>query len=152
MDVRQKQICVIEFLKAEKLQPIDIYKRLVNVYGGKTIDISTVRKWVCRFQSGDRDMMEKPCSDRPSTATNQENEARLNKFIQSNWRITVNQMSTELGVSVGAVIKLIPSLVYSRRCARWIPRVLTPEQKDYRVPVSLELLKRYEAKGDAFLN
>ena len=80
MDVRQKQRCVIEFLKAEKLQPIDIHKRLVNVYGSKTIDISTVRKWVCRFQSGDRDMKEKPCSGRPSTATNQENEARLNSF------------------------------------------------------------------------
>ena len=60
-------------------------------------------------------------------------------------------MSTELGVSMGAVEKLISSLGYSKRCASWMPRMLTPEQKDHRVTVSQEFLKRYEAEGDAFL-
>ena len=61
-------------------------------------------------------------------------------------------MSTELGVSVDAVKKLITSLGYSKRCARWVPRMLTPMQKDDWVTVSQELLERYEAEGDAFLN
>ena len=137
MDVRQKQRCVIEFLNAEEVHPIDIHKRLVNVYGGKIVDVSTIRRWVRCFQSDDRDVRDKPRSGRSSTAINEKSEARLDEPIKSNRRITVNKMSTELEVSVGAVGKLISSLGYSKRCATWVPRMLTSEQKyHHRVIVS----------------
>ena len=57
MDVRQKQRCAIEFLSAIEEQSIDIHKCLVNVYGGETGDVSSVRRWVGRFRSGDTDVM-----------------------------------------------------------------------------------------------
>ena len=84
MDVCQKQRCVIEFFNAE-VQPMDIHKRLVNVYGGKAVDVSTIRRWACCFQSDDRDVSNKLCSGCPSTATNEENEAHLDELIKSNW-------------------------------------------------------------------
>ena len=56
MDVRQKQRCVIEFLHAENIEPINIHRRLVNIYEADAVDVSTVRRWVRRFQSGDRDV------------------------------------------------------------------------------------------------
>jgi hypothetical protein len=43
--------CVTEFLHAEGNAPIDIHWR--NVYGNLTLDVSTVRRWVVRFRSGD---------------------------------------------------------------------------------------------------
>ena len=61
-------------------------------------------------------------------------------------------MRTELGVSMGAVEKLISSLGYSKKCARWVPQMLTPKQKDHWVTVSQKLLKQYEAEGDTFLD
>ena len=103
MDICQKQRCVIEFLNAEEVQPINIYKCLVNVSGGKTVNVSTVRRWVCHFQSGDKDVSNKYCSGHPSTATNEENETCFDELIKSNWQITVNKVSTELGVSLGWV-------------------------------------------------
>jgi hypothetical protein len=51
MEVRTKQGYFIEFLHA----PIDIYRRLMNVYGDLTVDASTVRLRVERFSSGDND-------------------------------------------------------------------------------------------------
>ena len=66
-----------------------------------------------RLQSRDRDVIDKPRSSRPSNATSEENEAHLDKFIKFNRQITVSEMSKELGVSVGAVEKLISSLGYS---------------------------------------
>ena len=81
MVVRQKQRCVIEFLNAEEVQPINIRKCLVNVHGGEIINVSTVRRWVCCFQNGDRDVRDKPCSGYPSMAINEENEARLDELI-----------------------------------------------------------------------
>jgi hypothetical protein len=53
MEVRMKQMCVIEFLHAEKIAPNDIHRRLLNVYGDQTVDTRTVRRWVARFSSGD---------------------------------------------------------------------------------------------------
>ena len=94
----------IEFLRAE-VQPIDVHKSLVKVYGGETTNVSTIKRWVCHFESGARDATDKPRSRRPSTAIYKENEAHFDKLIESNWRITVNDMSTKLGVIVGAMEK-----------------------------------------------
>ena len=46
----------------KKVAPTDIHWRLLNVYGDQTVDVSTVRQWVVRFNSGDTDMKHKPCS------------------------------------------------------------------------------------------
>jgi hypothetical protein len=56
VEVRTKQRCVIEFLHAEKIAPIEIHRRLLNVYGDQTVDVSTVRRWVLHFSSGDSDV------------------------------------------------------------------------------------------------
>ena len=47
-DVRIRQRSVIEFLTAEGEMPIRVHKRLKNVYGDATVDVSTVRRWVRR--------------------------------------------------------------------------------------------------------
>ncbi len=59
MDMHQKQRCIIEFLHAEKIEPINIHQRLVYVYKADAVDISTVRRWVRWFLSGDRDVSDK---------------------------------------------------------------------------------------------
>ena len=68
MKVCMKQRCVIEFLHAEKIAPNDIHRCLLNVYGDQTVDVSTVRRWVARFSSGDSDVKDKPRSGRSCTA------------------------------------------------------------------------------------
>ena len=68
MEVRMKQRCVIEFLHVAKIAPNDIHQRLLNVYGDQTVDVSTVRRRVARFSSGDGEVKDKPRSGRPCTA------------------------------------------------------------------------------------
>jgi len=53
MEVQMKQRCGIESLNAEKMAPIDIHQYLLNVDGEQTVDVSTVRRWVVHFSSGD---------------------------------------------------------------------------------------------------
>ena len=52
MEVCMEQRCVIQFLQAEKMAPIDIHQHLLNIYGDQTMDVSTVRWWVVYFSSG----------------------------------------------------------------------------------------------------
>ena len=49
-DVRFKQRAVIEFLTAEKVPPIEIRRRMQDVYGDQCVDVSTVRRCVRRFK------------------------------------------------------------------------------------------------------
>ena len=78
MEVRMKQMCVIKFMHAEKkIAPNNIHRRLLNVYGDQTVDVSTVRRWVARFSSGDSDVKDKPRSGRPCITVTPRNEERL---------------------------------------------------------------------------
>ena len=140
METRQKQRCVIEFLHKEGNAPIDIHRRLQKVYGADAVDASTVRRWVRRFQRGESDVEDKARSGRPHTATTPENEARLDGLIRADRRLTVNEMREELGVGVSAVETMLSSLGYSKVCARWVPRMLTQDQKDRRRDVCQDWL------------
>ena len=110
MEVRMKQRCVIEYLHAEKIAPNDIHRRLLNVYGDQTVDVSTVRRWVARFSSGDSDVKDKPRSGRPCTAVTPRNEERLDQLIRANGRITTRELCTELNIGCNAM---------ERRWQRW---------------------------------
>lgn len=44
------------WIPPEKIELIKTNQRLLNVYETDAVDISTVRRWIRRFQSGDRDV------------------------------------------------------------------------------------------------
>jgi hypothetical protein len=68
MEVRMKQRCVTEFLHAKGKAPNDIQWHLVNMYGDQTVDVSTVRRWVVCFSSGNSDVRDRPHSGSPGTS------------------------------------------------------------------------------------
>jgi transposase len=103
MEVRMKQRCVIEFLHAEKIAPNDIHQRLLNVYGDQTVDVSTARRWVACFSSGDKYVKNKPRSGRPCTAVTPGNEERLDQLIRANRRVTTRELCTELNIGFSAL-------------------------------------------------
>jgi len=43
---------VTEFLHAKETVPTDIHWHLLNIYGDKIVDVSTVRRWLVCFSSG----------------------------------------------------------------------------------------------------
>jgi len=142
MEVRMKQRYVIEFLHAEKIAPNDIHRRLLNVYGDQTVDVSTVRRWVVRFSSGDSDVKDKPRSGRPCTAVTPRNKERLDQLIRANRRITTREMCTELNIGCNALEAMVATLEYRKVCAMWVPRMLTQEHKEHRMQVCQDLLNQ----------
>ena len=85
IEVRMKEKCVIEFLTAEQIVPIDIHRHLLKVYGDNTVDVSTVIRWVVRFNSGESEVHDKPRHGRPCSAATPHNEQRL---IRTDQQIT----------------------------------------------------------------
>jgi len=128
-----KQRCVTEFLHAEKIAPNEIHRRLLNVYGDQTVDVSTVRRWVTPFSSGDSDVEDQPRSGWPCIAVTPRNEERLDHLIRANRRITTRELCTELNIGFSALETMVATLEYRKVCARWVPRIITQEHKERRM-------------------
>ena len=151
MGVRMKQRCVIKFLHAVKIAPSNIRQRLLNVYRDQTVDVSTVW-WVARFSSSDSDVKDKPHSGRPHTAVTTRNEEHLNQLTCAIWRITTRELCMELNIGFNALGTMVATLEYRKVCIRWVPRMLTRENKEHQMQVCWDILNQYEAEGDSFLD
>ena len=116
------------------------------------MDVSTVRRWVARFSSGDSNMKDKPCFRQPCTAVTPRNEERLDQLIRANQQITTRELCMELNIRFSALETMVATLEYHKVCARWVPRILTQEHKEHRMQVCQDLLDQYETEGDSFLD
>ena len=155
MELRLKQRAVIEFLTAEGCSPTVIHSRMKAVYGHSCVDRSTVARWANNVKDSDpseSSVHDQPRSGRPLSATDTEHQMQVDELIRSNRRIKQKDISNQVGISQERVHHIICDiLLYRRVCARWVPRMLTPELKQQRKVMCQQLLARYDDEGDDFL-
>jgi len=78
--------------------------------------------------------------------------ADVENVVRENRRVTVKEVASLLDISVGSAHHIIhDELKFRKVCARWVPKRLKPEMKQRRVDACKELLRRYEADDEAFL-
>ena len=153
IDVRIRQRSVIEFLNAEGETPIRIHERLTKVYGDATVDVSTVRRWVrrCNEAVEQTPLTDQKRSGRPVTAVSPSNIQRVDDIIRGDRRVTTDELCCILSLSKGSVMTIIHQLGYRKVCARWVPRMLTDQNKEARKAIASELLQRFHVEGEEFL-
>ena len=106
-------------------------------------------EWTEKFKNGVTSVED---STRPGPAVMEDNIAAVENVIWENRRVTVKEVASLLDISVGSVHHMIhDELKFQKVCARWVPKRLTPEMKEKHVDACQELLCRYEADGEAFL-
>ncbi|XP_014486949.1 PREDICTED: histone-lysine N-methyltransferase SETMAR-like [Dinoponera quadriceps] len=89
-------------------------------------------------------------AQRPVT---EENIRLVGSLIESDCRLTVAEIASEVGISFGSAQAIITDdLGFGKVSATWVPRLLTENQKRYRLEVCKRLLTRYQAEGEAFLH
>ena len=104
------------------------------------------------FKNGHMSLMDAERSRLPATALTKRNEERTLELVLENRRITVEEVAGRLNVSVGSAYSLIhDSLIFSKVCARWVPKVLTEEHKRKCLDVCSRPLARYHEERDNFL-
>jgi len=57
--------------------------------------------------------------------------------------VTQDEIATILGIGHKAVQEMIGTLGYRKICARWVPRLLTEDNKVQRKAITSEMLRRY---------
>ncbi|KAK3871575.1 hypothetical protein Pcinc_023296 [Petrolisthes cinctipes] len=155
------QRAVVKYLSLKKTDPTEIHKQLSAVCGEGTASYKVIRDWMQDFHEGREDLMDQ-CArcvgiQSPTNGTLAPTDpsivVRLEELINCDRRISLETAAEMVGVTQHTAQTIITNVLGLKRvCKRWVPRLLTPEQRQGRIATCHELADRYEAEGDDFLN
>lgn len=123
----------------------EIHADLQKVYGKNALSIRTVFEWVRRFKDGRESIENDPKAGRPCSVRTEKNVAIVKSVIDEDARYTVQQLADITGIHSSVVFKILRENLGLRKvCARWVPHLLTDEQKQCRVQLASEIVKKYD--------
>ena len=100
-------------------------------------------EWHARFRRGRTSLEDDKRSGRSSTGSAPKNVETIQRLVhEDHWR-TIEDIAAVVNVSYGTVqIILTFDLNMHRVAAKFVPRLLTPEQKEHRAAICQELRQR----------
>ncbi|UYV63353.1 hypothetical protein LAZ67_2003826 [Cordylochernes scorpioides] len=115
--------------------------------------LRTVKKWVAAFKLGRISTEDEHRPGRPVESVTQENIHKIHVLVMLDRRMTVRQIEETLGVLKITVDRIIREhLGFRKLSARWVPKLLTPDQKAVRRKLSSDNLVLFEANTEEFVN
>ena len=120
----------------------------MQVYPESTPSLETVSRWIRAFAAGKTQLEDDPRSGRPRTSVTEAITVRAQAIIDEDPTVTLRFLSLELGVSYGSAHDIVhEQLGLRKKCARWIPHLLTEDQKKERVRICRLWLAEFEPNG-----
>lgn len=127
----------------------ECYDRLRLAFHDEAPSRATVYNWFNEFKRGRTNLTDALREGRPSTATTEDNISVVRRMIETDPRVTYQQIRTSLGIGMSQVHKILHEhLAVRKLCARWIPHYLTEAQKLRRVDWCREMIKKFNG-GDS---
>ena len=136
------------------IQAKDIFSEICRIYGNNELSFSSVTRWCKKFKSGIDSVKDAPHARRPKSATSPKMVEKVKQMVSKDARFTTRHIAQSVGISVGAAHTILRRNLKMRRIsARWIPHLLTKEQKVARVRIAKQLLKQFPKYNNrAFAN
>ena len=122
---------------------------LLNTAYGDAALISKTRVygWFSRFKNGEMSIEDQPRSGRPATSRSDENVDKINVLIREDRCRTTDQLCEMSGISWSSIQRILSEDLHMGRVpAKFVPRLLTGEQRERRLQACFELqnqLKEY---------
>lgn len=127
------------------LQVNQSHESLCSVLGEEAPSLSTVRYWFHQFEQGRESLEDEPRSGRPVEAVTPENVARVQELLKLHRNITVREIQEDLRISLASIEVILHQHLNVRKVAsRWIPHLLSPEQKQARVDWCRFMLEKFQ--------
>ena len=116
-DIGFRQKAVIEFLSNEGIAPKEISERLKKVFGDNALSYATVKRWIIHFNSGNKEITDKPRSGRPVSAATTLNKARVDELMPPIFVSLCKTLLTTLA-SVEVLCVTLSRILRTVRCVR----------------------------------
>lgn len=144
---------VIKFLFLLGKSPAEVHNDLEKGLQEHAPSYETVRRWMRRFMEGRTSTDDDPRSGRPLSATSHDVVRRVAQLLDEDRRVTCEEVANSLKISSDSAHRILRENLGKRKiAAKWVPHMLTEDQKVARMTISAAHLHRFRQEGDAFLN
>jgi len=110
-----------------------------------------VFEWFSHFKRGEMSIEDQARSGRPSTSRNDENVEKIRQKINEDRRFTLDELAEATGVSWSSCQRILTQDLNMRRVsAKFVPRLLTEDQRQSRLTVCQELKNHLQNDPDYF--
>ena len=108
--------------------------------------------WVQKFSEGWTRIKGEHRISRPTEIASDVNVQWVGDLVRADRRVTIDTIVTAIGCSHGmAYLIMHDRFGFHKVCARWVPRMLTPQHKMQRMGLALQHLNRYHDEGHDML-
>ena len=110
--------------------------------------MGTVFRWVKAFKAGKFSVEDDTHPERPKTSVTKANIAAVKIVVEQDAWLSVKDIASCTGMSEGSVQTILKKRLDLRKVyARWVPHLLTEEQKTKCLKCARELLKTYKGSN-----
>ena len=113
-----------------------------KAFEDENMSITQIKEWCRPLKHGRTSVDSDPRSGRPSLITTPENIERVRLAIEGDRRSTIRELENDLGIPKTTVWEILNKILgMTRVCAKFIPKLLTTEQKDLRSEIAQDNLE-----------
>lgn len=145
MDAEKSRV-LIKYVSLKRTTPSEIKNDIDSTLADSSSSLTTIYKWIAEFRRGIASTKGATRSGRLKMATSEEMVRKVEQIVLADRRMKVRERAEALHIlNDRGHLMLHESLGMKKLSGRWVPRSLTSEQKEERVPTSkecLELIKR----------
>ncbi|CAH2008943.1 unnamed protein product [Acanthoscelides obtectus] len=121
---------------------------LLFVFGNEAPHQSTISRWYGEFKRGRVSLSDDSRLGAPKTAVTQENVGAVRKLIIEDRHVAYREIEASLKISKTSFQKILHEELRVRKfVSRWIPHLLTEEQKAARVNWCQKTLNRFNSRN-----
>ena len=143
MDMKLEQRANIKFCVKLGKSGVETFEMIRCAYGNDAMSRARCLEWQARFKRGRTSLEDDEGSGRPSTSSTPKNVETILRLVHEDHRRTVKDIAAIVNVSYGTVQTILTcDLNMHRVGAKFVPRLLTPEQKEHCVAICYELRQR----------
>lgn len=152
MDQRKEQRVCIKFCANLGKSATETLEMIQQGFGDQSLSRAQVFQWHARFKTGRTSVDDDERTGRPTSCTTPETVALIQELIRQDRRLTIRDIAEEVKVGYGTCQQVLTEeLGMHRVAAKFVPRILTADQKQQRVNVCTEL-RQLASNDETFLS
>ena len=137
--IKEKQVC-IKFCASLGKSATENLEMIQQVFGDQSLSRTQVFQCHAPFKTGRTSVDGDENTGRPTSCTTPETVARIQELIRQDRHWTIRDIAEEVEVGYGTCQGVLTEeLGMHRVAAKFVPRILTADQKQQRVSVCIEL-------------
>lgn len=143
---------VIKYQYLKGLKPQEIIADFQNTLGTSAPSNATVYNWYNEFKRGRTSTQDAERSGRPVEVTTPENIQKIHRMVLNDRKLKLNEIAETMRMSHGTVYTILhEQLGMKKLLSRWVPRVLSAEQKENRMIASERNLEMFNRNPTDFV-